>query len=618
MNFDELRASARERLDKEAAAAKPIIRVGLATCGRAAGAEDVAAAFQESLAKHSISATIAEVGCLGLCYAEPMVEVIMPGKPGVVYAQVKPKIVDKIVEQHIGQGKLVEEFAMAVMGPSNGLPGFEELPMLKGQLRVATRNCGLTGLDDLDHYLALGGYEGLDRALKMAPEEVIKTVKDSGLRGRGGAGFPTGQKWEFCRGPQNFPKYLICNADEGDPGAFMDRAIMEGDPHSVIEGMLIGAWAIAGRQGPIEGYIYARAEYPLAIANLTRAIEQARKAGLLGKNILGSGFDFDLRLNRGAGAFVCGEETALIASIEGKPGVPRTRPPFPAVSGLFGKPTNINNVETFATIPVVLTKGAEWFQNVGVDKNRGTKSFSLVGKIKNTGLIEVPLGTTVRDVVFSIGGGILDDKAFKAVQTGGPSGGCIPESLLDLPLTYEGLMQAGTIMGSGGMIVMDNETCMVDVARYFLNFTTEESCGKCTPCREGTKRMSEIMERICAGEGREEDIETLERMGKAIASASLCGLGQTAPNPTLSTIRYFRHEYEAHIRDKKCPAGVCKPLIKYSINSATCTGCGACLRNCPVTAITGEKKQPHVVDLSKCVKCGACRESCKFNAVVIE
>lgn len=618
MKFDELRAGARERLAKENKAARPIIRVGLATCGRAAGAEDVATAFKESLAKHGISATVAEVGCLGLCFAEPMVEVILPGKPGVVYADVKTKQVDKIVEQHIGQGQLVDEIAMAVMGPSNGLPAFTELPMLKGQLRVATRNCGLVGLEDLDQYLDLGGYEGLDRALKMAPEELIKMVKDSGLRGRGGAGFPTGQKWEFCRKTQNFPKYLICNGDEGDPGAFMDRAIMEGDPHSVIEGMLIGAWAIAGRQGPIEGFIYVRAEYPLAIANLTRAIEQARKAGLLGKDILDTGFDFDIRLNKGAGAFVCGEETALIASIEGQPGLPRTRPPFPAVSGLFGKPTNINNVETFATIPVIATRGAEWFQGVGTERNRGTKSFSLVGKIKNTGLIEVPLGTSIRDVVFNIGGGILDDKMFKAVQTGGPSGGCIPEALLDLPLTYEGLMQAGTIMGSGGMIVMDNETCMVDVARYFLKFVTEESCGKCTPCREGTKRMSEIMERICAGEGREGDIDTLERMGKAIAASSLCGLGQTAPNPTLSTIRYFRQEYETHIRDKKCPAGVCKALITYRIDATACTGCGLCFRNCPVEAITGEKKKTHVIDPNKCVKCGACRESCKFKAVIIE
>ena len=617
MNLEQLKSRAQER--RQEAEGRPEIRVGLATCGRAAGAESVAEAFRSELAKAGVAATVREVGCLGLCFLEPMVEVVLPGRPGVVYRKVKAADVAKIVAEHVAGGEPVKGLALAVMGETgNGVPAFRELPMLKGQLRVATRNCGVVGLETLDGYLLAGGYEGLQKALAMKPEDVIAQVKNSGLRGRGGAGFLTGQKWEFCRRPQSFPKYLICNGDEGDPGAFMDRSIMEGDPHSIIEGMITAAWAIAGNQGPIVGYLYVRAEYPLAIANLTRAIAQAREAGILGDNVLDSGFSFDLTISMGAGAFVCGEETALIASIEGRPGLPRTRPPFPAECGLFGKPTNINNVETFATVPVIMTRGAEWLKNIGGPGNSGTKAFSLVGKIKNTGLIEVPLGTTVRDVVFNIGGGILNDRRFKAIQTGGPSGGCIPESLLDLPLTYEGLTSAGTIMGSGGMIVMDDETCMVDVARYFLGFVTEESCGKCIPCREGTKQMSDILERICAGEGKEGDIETLERLGKAILAASLCGLGQTAPNPTLSTIRYFRDEYEAHIRDHKCPAGVCKALIEYRIDKDACNGCGVCLRNCPVGAIAGEKKQVHLLDREKCVKCGACREGCKFNAVIIE
>jgi NADH:ubiquinone oxidoreductase subunit F (NADH-binding)/(2Fe-2S) ferredoxin len=585
------------------------------------GALKVAAALKKDLAQAGMegSVEVKTTGCHGFCERGP-ITVIEP--EGILYQGVGRKQLDKdvgeIVETLKTGGEPVKRLLYKDIQTKEVIAHFKDIPFYAKQRRVALRNNGIIDPKNIEDYLVRNGYASFAKAVAMKPEEIIALLKDSQLRGRGGAGFPTGQKWELARRSEVFPKYVICNGDEGDPGAFMDRSIMEGDPHSVIEGMLIAAWAIAGGKGPIAGYLYVRAEYPLAVENLTLAVQQARTLGLLGTNILGSGFDFDLTLNRGAGAFVCGEETALIASIEGKPGLPRPRPPFPAQEGLFGKPTNINNVETLACIPPIIENGAEWFRSIGVDKNGGTKVFSLVGKVNYTGLVEVPMGTTIREVVFGIGGGIQGGKQFKAVQTGGPSGGCIPESLLDLPLTYEGLMQAGSIMGSGGMIVVDNETCMVDVARYFLKFVCEESCGKCIPCREGTKRMSDILERICAGDGQEGDIETLERMGKAIAASSLCGLGQTAPNPTLSTIRYFRDEYEAHIRDKRCPAGVCKALISYRINEAACTGCGACARNCPVNAITGEKKKPHVLDQDKCVKCGACRESCKFNAVVIE
>jgi len=562
---------------------------------------------------------IKTTGCHGFCERGPIV-VVEPD--GILYQGVGRKQPEKDAEEIVAalaEGKEpVKRLLFKSLESKATVEHYRDIPFYAKQKRVALRNNGIIDPKSIEDFIARGGYSSFVKALGMKPEEIIGVMKDSTLRGRGGAGFSTGMKWELCRRSAGSPKYIICNGDEGDPGAFMDRSIMEGDPHSVIEGMLIGALAIGGREVPIEGYVYVRAEYPLAVENLTLAIRQAKACGLLGQDILGSGFGFSLRISKGAGAFVCGEETALIASIEGKPGVPRTRPPFPAESGLFGKPTNINNVETWVNVPAIIEHGAEWFKSIGAPGNGGTKVFSLVGKVNYTGLVEVPMGTSMREVVFGIGGGIQKNKKFKAVQTGGPSGGCIPESLIDLPLTYEGLAQAGSIMGSGGMIVMDEETCMVDVARYFLGFVREESCGKCIPCREGTKQMSDILERICAGEGKEGDIETLERMGKAILAASLCGLGQTAPNPTLSTIRYFRDEYEAHIRDHKCPAGVCKALIKYSISKENCAGCGVCLRNCPVGAITGEKKQTHVIDREKCVKCGACREGCKFDAVIVE
>ncbi len=585
------------------------------------GALKVAGALKTGLARAGMegSAEVKTTGCHGFCERGP-ITVVEP--EGILYQGVGRKQLDKDVDEIIQTlktgGEPVKRLLYKDIQTKEVIAHFKDIPFYAKQRRVALRNNGIIDPKNIEDYLVRNGYASFAKAVTMKPEEVIALLKDSQLRGRGGAGFPTGQKWELSRKTEDFPKYVICNGDEGDPGAFMDRSIMEGDPHSVLEGLLIAAWSIAGGQGPIAGYLYVRAEYPLAVENLTLAVQQARAYGLLGKNILGTGFDFDVTLNKGAGAFVCGEETALMASIEGNPGLPRQRPPFPAQKGLFGKPTNINNVETLACVPPIIENGAEWFRSIGVEKNGGTKVFSLVGKVNYTGLVEVPMGTTIREVVFGIGGGIQGGKKFKAVQTGGPSGGCIPESMLDLPLTYEGLMQAGSIMGSGGMIVLDNETCMVDVARYFLKFVCEESCGKCIPCREGTKRMSDILERICAGDGQEGDIETLERMGKAIAASSLCGLGQTAPNPTLSTIRYFRDEYEAHIREKRCPAGVCKALIVYRINEDACTGCGACAKNCPVTAITGEKKKVHVLDQDKCVKCGACRESCKFNAVVIE
>jgi len=613
--------SLRTRLIKARSEKQTLVTVCCGSGCLSNGALKVAAALKTGLAQAGMeeSVEVKTTGCHGFCERGP-ITVIEP--EGILYQGVGRKQLDKdvgeIVETLQKAGEPVKRLLYKDLQTKEVIAHFKDIPFYAKQRRVALRNNGIIDPKNIEDYLVRNGYASFAKALTMQPEEIIALLKDSQLRGRGGAGFLTGQKWELSRRSEGFPKYVICNGDEGDPGAFMDRSIMEGDPNSVIEGMLIAAWAIAGGRGPIAGYLYVRAEYPLAVENLTLAVQQARTLGLLGTNILGSGFDFDITINRGAGAFVCGEETALIASIEGKPGLPRPRPPFPAQEGLFGKPTNINNVETLANVPMIIEKGAEWFRSIGVDKNGGTKVFSLVGKVNYTGLVEVSMGTTIREVVFGIGGGIQGGKQFKAVQTGGPSGGCIPESLLDLPLTYEGLMQAGSIMGSGGMIVMDNETCMVDVARYFLKFVCEESCGKCIPCREGTKRMSDILERICAGDGREGDIETLERMGKAIAASSLCGLGQTAPNPTLSTIRYFRDEYEAHIRDKRCPAGVCKALIAYRINEKNCTGCGACARNCPVTAITGEKKKVHVLDQDKCVKCGACRESCKFNAVDIE
>ncbi|SMB90082.1 NAD(P)-dependent iron-only hydrogenase diaphorase component flavoprotein [Thermanaeromonas toyohensis ToBE] len=596
---------------------KPRLTVGLGTCGIAAGGEKVLTSIREEAQRRGLDLDVGFTSCVGMCYAEPIVEVALPGKPRVFYGDISPAKVGKLLEVHVGSGQPVEEWALIQVTdgaePYPGIPRMEDSLYFRQQVRVVTSRLGLTDPESLEEYIATGGYEALEKVLsQMTPEQVIEEIKISGLRGRGGAGFPTGLKWSFTRNAPGDKKYVVCNADEGDPGAFMDRSVLEGDPFSVIEGMTIAAYAI----GADEGYIYCRAEYPLALKRLRGAISKARAHGLLGDNILDSGFSFHLHIKAGAGAFVCGEETALLASIEGRRGMPRVRPPFPAQKGLWGKPTNINNVETYANVPFIIRRGGNWFASMGTEKSKGTKVFCLTGKVKKTGLIEVPMGITLREVIFGIAGGIQEDRKFKAVQIGGPSGGCLPEEKLDLQVDYESLTAAGAIMGSGGMVVMDENTCMVDVARFFLNFTQAESCGKCTPCREGTKRMLEILTRICEGRGRMEDLDTLERLARVIKNTALCGLGQTCPNPILSTLQYFRHEYEAHIRDKRCPAHVCQALLVFSILEDKCTGCGACRVACPVGAINGERKQPHHIDTSRCIKCGSCLEKCKFGAVV--
>ncbi len=549
-------------------------------------------------------------GCNGFCAVGP----IMVVKPdGIFYQNLTEEDIPYLVEEHFLKGRPVKKLMYFPPKEKEVIPKMMDIGFFAHQTLIALKNRGLIDPEKIDEYIARDGYRALAKVLtSMTPEQVIKEIKNSGLRGRGGAGFPTGLKWEFCRKSPGKEKYIICNADEGDPGAFMDRSIIESDPHLVLEGMVIGAYGI----GANKGYIYIRNEYPLALKRLEFAIDQAREYGLLGENIFESGFSFDIAIQKGAGAFVCGEETSLIASIEGRPPEPRQRPPFPAQSGVWGKPTNINNVETWATVPTIILRGAEWFSSIGTDKSKGTKVFSLVGKINNTGLVEVPMGITLREIIYDIGGGIPSGKKFKAVQTGGPSGGCIPADLINLPVDYEQLTKAGSIMGSGGMIVMDEDTCVVDIARYFINFTNDESCGKCTSCREGSSALLEILNRICNGEGKEEDLILLEELGKAIKDASLCGLGQTLPNPVLSTLKYFRDEYEAHIKDKKCPAGVCKALIKYSVDKEKCTGCLLCVKKCPQNAITGKKKEPQTIDQSKCIKCNMCYEVCKFNAIL--
>lgn len=579
------------------------IKIGTATCGNAAGAQKTLAKILE-LTKGNDDIIVRETGCIGLCHAEPIVEVKMNGEK-ILYGDVDDKKFEEIFESHIKNGKPIES------NIKNRAKADEEYKFHK-QTRIVLRNAGVIDPRKLDDYLARGGYVGIKNALATTPENVIQTVLDSGLRGRGGAGFPTGQKWKFAAASKNEKKYVICNADEGDPGAFMDRSVLESDPHSVIEGMLICGYAI----GANEGYIYCRAEYPLAIERLKGAIKQAEDAGYLGNNILGSNFSFNLHIKEGAGAFVCGEETALMASIEGRRGMPRLRPPFPAVSGLWAKPTNINNVETLASVSYILAHGAEGYAALGTEESRGTKVFSLAGKIKNGGLVEVQMGITIREILEEIGGGIQNGKTYKAVQMGGPSGGCIPTEKLDTPVGYKSLMETGAIVGSGGMVFLDETTCMVDTARFFLNFTQNESCGKCTFCRLGTKRMLEILNKICAGEGTEEDLADLEDLALKVKNSSLCGLGQTAPNPILSTLRYFRNEYEAHIKDKKCPAGVCRNLITYQVNQDKCVGCGMCKKACPVGAISGELKQKHHIDTDKCIKCGACFNTCKLKAIV--
>ncbi len=612
MDFDKLKRKAVDEWKKIEDNKKPVVFVGMATCGRAAGAEEV----RDQIEGLDIDADIIEVGCIGACYAEPLIYIKKPGMPSIVYHSMNSSKLKKIAEGYIKGDDPNPKFAMGRMGPgvNSGIPDFFKLPMLAPQERVVLSNCGIIDPDNIYHYIARGGYQGLKRALSMEPEEVIEEVLESGLRGRGGAGFPTGRKWQFCRQAQGHPKYLICNADEGDPGAFMDRSVLEGDPHAVLEGMCIAAYAI----GADHAYIYIRAEYPLAIEKLRTAMAQMHEHGLLGENIMGGGFSFEIKIKEGAGAFVCGEETALMASIEGERGMPRPRPPFPAQKGLFGKPTNINNVETLANVSRILEKGGKWFSGFGTEKSKGTKTFALAGKINQTGLIEVPMGIKLRDIIYEVGGGIVKDKKLKAVQTGGPSGGCIPADYLDMPVDYENLAKVGSIVGSGGMVVMDEENCMIDIARYFLNFTQAESCGKCTPCRLGTRAMLDILDRIAEGKGGPEDIDLLEEMAQGVKAGSLCGLGQTAPNPVLTTLKYFREEYEAHVYDKKCPAGTCRELIYFWIDPEKCTGCMACIRACPVEAITGEKKKTHYINPDVCIRCGSCRDVCNFGAVIVE
>jgi NADH-quinone oxidoreductase subunit F len=616
VNFDEIQKKAVAEWEALEKGDKPHIIVGTATCGRAAGALAVIEAINSELAKHKIEANITQVGCIGMCYAEPLVEIVKPNRPHIFYGNITPQTVPQLIEGYLINDDMLPDLALGTSGNGSisDIPNFWDLPMLKPQVRVALRNCGIIDPEKINHYIARGGYSGIVKALKMTPQEVLDEIKKSGLRGRGGAGFPTGTKWQLLRDASGEIKYLICNADEGDPGAFMDRSLLEGDPHSVLEGMLIGAYAT----GATESYIYCRAEYPLAIARLETALRQMAEYNLIGDNILGSNFSFHIKIKEGAGAFVCGEETALMASIEGKRGMPRSRPPFPATSGLWGKPTNINNVETWANASAILQHDGEWYASYGTEKSKGTKTFALAGKINHTGLIEVPMGIPLHEIIYEIGGGILSNKTFKAVQTGGPSGGCLPTEQLELPVEYESLAQAGAIMGSGGMVVMDEETCMVDVARYFLSFTQAESCGKCVPCRIGTKQMLDILERICRGEGRMEDIDLLETLGTQIKAGSLCQLGQTAPNPVLTTLRYFKDEYIAHIQEKRCPALSCTKLISFYILPDKCQGCGICARECPAEAIVGGKRMVHIIDQDKCIKCGTCLEVCptKFDAIV--
>ncbi len=557
---------------------------------------------------------VVRTGCFGLCALGPIM-IVYP--EGTFYSMVQIEDIPEIVEEHLLKGRVVTRLVYDETVQANEIKSLNETNFYKKQHRVALRNCGVINPENIEEYIAVDGYQALYKALKeMTPDEVIKEVLDSGLRGRGGGGFPTGRKWQLAKDlvKDADQKYVCCNADEGDPGAFMDRSILEGDPHALIEAMAIAGYAI----GATQGYVYVRAEYPIAVNRLQIAIDQAKELGLLGKNIFDSGFDFDLDIRLGAGAFVCGEETALMTSIEGNRGEPRPRPPFPAESGLFKKPTILNNVETYANIPRIILNGSEWFASMGTEKSKGTKVFALGGKINNTGLVEIPMGTTLREVVFEIGGGIPNGKQFKAAQTGGPSGGCIPSSHLDIPIDYDNLIAIGSMMGSGGLIVMDEDNCMVDIAKFFLEFTVDESCGKCTPCRIGTKRLYEMLEKITSGNATLEDIDKMEKLCYYIKNNSLCGLGQTAPNPVLSTLRYFKDEYIAHVVDKKCPAGVCQDLLTYKVVADKCKGCTACARACPVGAISGTVKEPHTIDTSKCIKCGACMAKCKFNAIIKE
>ncbi len=609
------------------------INVGMATCGISTGAGRLYDQLLEELEKFKIDALVARSGCLGFCQIEPLIDITFPGYPKLIYSRVTPDQLSGIVKELAdggltGKGALarVTEDSSSVDGSMRDYPltgiieGIKDIPLIsdlgfyKKQLKIALNNCGLIDPDSIEEYIARGGYYPLYKVLSgLKPEEVVDEIKKSGLRGRGGGGFPTGIKWETCRNAKGESKYIICNADEGDPGAYMDRSIMEGDPHSVIEGMIIGGYAI----GSSQGYIYVRNEYPLAVKKCRIAIDKAHECGFLGENIFGSGFNFDIKISRGGGAFVCGESTALMASLEGKIGRPRAKYIHTVKRGFRDSPSNLNNVETWANVPTIISRGSGWYKKIGTEKSAGTKVFSVVGKINNTGLVEVPMGISLREIIYDIGGGIPGGKRFKAVQTGGPSGGCIPERLIDLSVDFDELTKVGSMMGSGGMIVMDENTCMVDIARYFIDFLKDESCGKCVPCREGIYRLHEILTGICNGEGKEEDIDLLLEMSRSIKMTALCGLGSTSPNSILTTLEYFRDEYEAHIIDKKCPAGVCKALITYTIDPEKCTGCVRCAKECPQEAISGEKKTPHVIHQEKCIKCGVCFEVCNFKSVVI-
>ncbi len=622
MSFEYIKRKARTERTEFNSFEKPRILIGAATCGRAAGALEIWKKFEEELAARSIQANIHEVGDLGICYAEPMVEIAVPDGRRVLYHQVSDKTVPEIIDDFIIKGDPRVDLAFCTFGDIEveGIPRFSDLPVMKKQVRIVLRNSGIIDPANINHYIARGGYAGLVKALAISPEEVTKEIKASGLRGRGGAGFPTGIKWGLARKSKSDTKYFICNADEGDPGAFMDRAVLESDPYAVLEGMAIGAYAIGARYG----YVYARAEYPLAIKRLQNAILQMEELGFLGDNILDSDFSLEIKIKEGAGAFVCGEETALMVSIEGKRGMPRSRPPYPAVSGVFGKPTIINNVETLASVSAIMDKGANWYADFGTEKSKGTKTFALAGKINHTGLIEIPMGITLSDIVFDIGGGVLKEKKFKAVQTGGPSGGCIPSEFLNMKVDYEELGKVGSIMGSGGMIVMDEDSCMVDIAKYFLEFTENESCGKCTPCRMGTQHLLHILTDICQGNGKPYHIQLMRDLGQTMGKTSLCGLGQSASNPVLTTIKYFQNEYEAHINESKCPALVCSDLLSFSIDQETCTICGLCQKNCPADAITGKmkskkKKDPGIpfnIHMSKCIQCSVCFNVCPANSVI--
>jgi NADH:ubiquinone oxidoreductase subunit F (NADH-binding)/(2Fe-2S) ferredoxin len=619
---------------------KTKISVGMATCGLSTGAGKVFEAIQKEVEKSKLPVQLSQTGCIGFCQKEPVIDIFEPGKPRIFYQGVTPERSLEVVHQWfdnqvvgdlllckmesedwIGEDRVKDYTIHKIPGGIDGIPHYHQVPFYRKQLKIALRNCGFINPDRIEEYVARGGYFSLYKALfEMKPEEIIEEVKRSGLRGRGGAGFPTGMKWESCRKSKGDRKFILCNGDEGDPGAYMDRSVLEGDPHSVIEGMIIGAYSI----GAHEGFIYVRDEYPLAIQKLHIALREAEKAGLLGKNILGSGFSLKINIFRGGGAFVCGESTALMASIEGKVGEPRAKHIHTTESGLWDLPSNLNNVETWNNIPIIVSRGANWYSKIGTEESKGTKVFSVVGKVNNTGLVEVPMGITLREIVYDIGGGIPDGKKFKAVQTGGPSGGCIPESLIDLPVDFDRLTEAGSMMGSGGMIVMDESTCMVDVAKYFMNFLKDESCGKCTSCREGTKRMHEVLTEITEGRGTMDQLDLLGELGWVTAEASLCQLGGTAPNPVLSTLRYFREEYQEHIINKRCPAKVCRTLLQYRILSEVCTSCGRCAKVCPEEAIIGkqrtkkEKGKPFKIDIKKCIKCGMCFEACKFKAVEVQ